>query len=77
MRYLEVRQLYCDMMFGWFLLSWFFSRHVLFLFAIASAILDPPQLLEYTWDPPNGMYLTKGSLGMFIICLMALQVRFF
>ncbi|KAK7049573.1 Sphingosine N-acyltransferase lag1 [Paramarasmius palmivorus] len=74
MRYLNLPQLACDATFGIFLLSWFITRHVLFIIVIKSVIVDMPRILPFDWDPIRGHYLTKGSYTMFILCLLALEV---
>lgn len=74
LRYLELPQILPDTTFGIFLVSWFITRHVLFLVTIKSAILDMPRVTQFGWDPARGYYLTKGSHYMFITCLIALEV---
>ncbi|KAK7470709.1 Sphingosine N-acyltransferase lag1 [Stygiomarasmius scandens] len=74
MRYLELPQLLTDATFGWFLISWFVTRHVLFIIVIWSAIFDVPRLLSFDWDPVRGHFLSKGSHAMFLSCLLALEV---
>lgn len=74
LRYLELPQIYPDITFGTFMVSWFITRHVLFMIAIRSTIFDMPRVTNYGWDPSRGYYLTKGSHSMFIICLLALEV---
>jgi len=72
--YLQLPQIFPDMMFGVFMVSWFITRHVLFLITIKSTLLDMPALLRFDWKPENGYYITKGSHTMFILCLLALEV---
>jgi len=74
MRYLEVRQILCDAMFGWFLVSWLVTRHILFLLVIVSAIFYVPRVLPFVWDPAIGSYLSPVSFGVFCFCLVVLQV---
>jgi len=44
-RYTKISQLACDVTFGVFLVSWFITRHVLFIFVI-KAVYDLPKFLE-------------------------------
>jgi very-long-chain ceramide synthase len=74
MRYLELPQIFSDATFGWFLLSWFVTRHILFMIVIKSAMFDLPRLLPFDWDIVRGHYLSKGSWIMFLSCLFALEV---
>ncbi|KAE9410444.1 longevity assurance proteins LAG1/LAC1 [Gymnopus androsaceus JB14] len=74
LRYLELPQIFPDITFGAFMVSWFITRHVLFIIAIKSAFLDMPRVTNFGWDPSRGYYLTKGSHYMFIMCLLALEV---
>jgi very-long-chain ceramide synthase len=73
-KYIDISQTLCDFTFGCFLLSWLLTRHVAFIRVIWSAIFDVPKVLPFVWDPETGSYLTYGSLMMFILCLLALQV---
>lgn len=74
LRYLEVRQVVCDTLFAWFMLSWFVTRHVLFNFVIRSSLYDLPRLVTYQWDPPSGHFMTSGGYVMFNVCLCTLQI---
>ncbi|THV08612.1 longevity assurance proteins LAG1/LAC1 [Dendrothele bispora CBS 962.96] len=74
MRYLELPQILTDAAFGWFLISWFVTRHVLFIIIIWSTIFDIPRVLPFDWDPVRGHFLTKGSWMMFLSCLLSLEV---
>lgn len=72
-RYLALSKL-CDATFVWFLLSWFVTRHVLFILVIKSIITDIPKLLTIEWVPERGCYLSRGILNGFIAMLSTLQV---
>lgn len=72
-RYLSFSFL-CDATFTWFLLSWFVTRHVLFILIIKSTYFDVPKLLPLSWNPDEGWYLTSDVLLGFSILMMALQV---
>src|SRR6266550_1762672 len=44
-RYTKISQFACDVTFGIFLVSWFITRHILFIFVI-KAVYDLPKFLE-------------------------------
>jgi very-long-chain ceramide synthase len=73
-RYLALRKL-CDATFVWFLLSWFVTRHVLFIIVIKSVYTDLPKAPLFVWIPERGCYLSDGIWVGFIAMLSALQVR--
>ncbi|KAG7097015.1 hypothetical protein E1B28_004408 [Marasmius oreades] len=73
-RYLALPQIYCDATFVWWLISWFVTRHVLFVVVIYSTMFDLPRLHPWKWDPPSGHYLTKGAHVMFTSSLLALEI---
>lgn len=73
-RYLRVWQLATDVLFGWFMVSWFVTRHVLFMLVIWSTIYDIRKYIPTLWDPAQGFYLTASALSAFIAMLLALQV---
>ncbi|KAF9263459.1 longevity assurance proteins LAG1/LAC1 [Marasmius fiardii PR-910] len=73
-RYLALPQIYCDATFVWWLISWVVTRHLLFAIVIWSAMFDGPRLHPWKWDPASGYYFSKGAWGMFISCLLALEV---
>ena len=72
-RYLSLSFL-CDATFTWFLLSWFVTRHVLFMLVIKSAYLDSYKFMPFDWDPAHEYYFTKEVLTAFIALMVALQV---
>ena len=61
-RYIDVSQLACDVTFGWFLISWLITRHLLFVRVIISQIIETKKLM------PVPMYIGFCSM------LIALQV---
>lgn len=64
----------CDVAFVVFLVSWFVTRHVLFILAI-KATWDALYITPSIWDPSRGQYMTKEIYMTFIAMLVALQVR--
>lgn len=74
MRYIGVNQLACDLLFGWWLVSWFVSRHILFTFVIVSTYTDLPRLVPFEWSPHLGRYLSKPYWVIFCACLTSLAV---
>ncbi|KAJ6599117.1 TLC domain-containing protein [Mycena vulgaris] len=73
-RYIDVSQLVCDSLFGFFLVSWFVTRHVLFTFVIISTYTDLPRLVPFEWSPHLGRFLSKPYWVIFCACLTALQI---
>jgi len=74
LRYIDLSTM-CDIAFVWFLVSWFVTRHVLFIFVvIRSAWTDPKRLLTFDWAPERDFYLTSSARYIFISMLCALEV---
>lgn len=73
-RYLSLTTL-CDATFVCFLLSWFITRHALFVFVIISTYKDAPRIIPRVWDPERGHYMTKEVYIAYNTLLIALQVR--
>lgn len=75
LRYLDHSTL-CDVTFVWFMVSWFVTRHALFVCVILkSTWLDCPRLIPFEWDPVRERYLTETAWMIFMALLSALQVR--
>lgn len=74
LRYLSFKTL-CDLTFVCFMVSWFITRHVLFIIAIKSTYIDIPKLVPAVWDPANGYYMTKGVWMIFLSMLITLEVH--
>lgn len=72
MRYLEISQIACDVTFAWFLVSWFVTRHVLFIFAIISVIVDFPKIVPLGRSVEDGA--SKSIWFVSCVMLLALQV---
>jgi hypothetical protein len=72
-RYLAFSWL-CDATFVWFLLSWFVTRHVLFVIVIKSIYADLPKLPNFGVSPGQGRYLDYRNWVAFVTMLSALQV---
>ncbi|KAH7930101.1 longevity assurance proteins LAG1/LAC1 [Leucogyrophana mollusca] len=73
LRYISLYTL-CDITFTWFLLSWFVTRHVLFIIVILSAIRDAPRLISVGWAPELGNYYSEFTHLLFEIMLVSLQI---
>ena len=71
-RYLGM-SLLCDLTFVAFLVSWFVTRHVLFLLVI-KATWEAWYVIPRIWDPSRGHYLTTEIYYAFLGMLVALQV---
>ncbi|KAI0824735.1 longevity assurance proteins LAG1/LAC1 [Trametes gibbosa] len=63
----------CDVTFVMFLVSWFVTRHVLFVFAI-KATWDSWYVVPRVWDPSRGYYMTKEFFWGFLTMLVTLQI---
>ncbi|KAL0577721.1 Sphingosine N-acyltransferase lag1 [Marasmius crinis-equi] len=74
LRYLALPAIYPDATFGFWLVSWIVTRHVLFAIPIYSALFDVPRLLTFQWVPEKGIYLSKYSHTVFCLCLLAIEV---
>ncbi|KAJ7744493.1 TLC domain-containing protein [Mycena maculata] len=72
-RYLDLPQVVCDVTFALFLVSWFITRHVLFIFVIVSTYIDLPRLVPFEWSPHLGRFLSREYWVIFCACLTALQ----
>ncbi|KAF9006431.1 TLC domain-containing protein [Cyathus striatus] len=75
LRYINL-QTACDVTFGCFILTWFVTRHFLFLFVIKSTIFDVPNILQFApwFIPETGFYLVKRTHYTFCALLLVLQV---
>lgn len=74
LRYIDLSTL-CDITFTWFLVSWFVTRHVLFVFVvIRSTYIDLPRLVPFAWAPERNVYLSKPAWVIYVTLLCALQV---
>lgn len=74
LRYINISQRVTDAIFGWFLISWFITRHVLFIFTIVSTFRDCPRLLPFDFSPQEGRYLNNTVFLVFSFMLIALQI---
>ncbi|KAN0126571.1 longevity assurance proteins LAG1/LAC1 [Russula decolorans] len=73
LRYLQ-SQPACDIVFVWWMLSWFVTRHVLFCKVIASAYWDAPNQIEFGWWPERGHWLTREVHKVFVSLLVILEI---
>ncbi|KAL5507988.1 LAG1 [Sanghuangporus vaninii] len=71
-RYLSLPTI-CDATFTWFLLSWFITRHVLFILVIKSTYSDASTLIPFIWAPENNHYWTYQIWMGFLTMLISLQ----
>lgn len=77
-RYLDLPQILTDATFGYFMVSWFVARHVLFNILIYSTIFTGPKIMgsALRYDPANGLYVSANGYMACWIALLMLQVRF-
>ncbi|KAF9452502.1 longevity assurance proteins LAG1/LAC1 [Macrolepiota fuliginosa MF-IS2] len=74
LRYLKGNQLLTDAIFGWFLVSWFVTRHVLFLSVIRSTMFDAPKYISFEMSVEEGRYFTTTAYILFCTLLLALEL---
>uniref|UniRef100_D8PRK1 TLC domain-containing protein n=1 Tax=Schizophyllum commune (strain H4-8 / FGSC 9210) TaxID=578458 RepID=D8PRK1_SCHCM len=72
-RYLDIPHQIYDYAFAIFLVSWFITRHVLFLMVMRST-WSIDKIIELKWAPEEGHFLTKNFYWAFNGALAALQV---
>ncbi|TFY74866.1 hypothetical protein EWM64_g9148 [Hericium alpestre] len=73
LRYLGYRTL-CDIMFGIFVISWFITRHVLFVWVTIWTYNDLPRVAGLGWDVEKRHYLTRTNWIIFVVLLCLLEV---
>ncbi|KAH0839994.1 longevity assurance proteins LAG1/LAC1 [Lanmaoa asiatica] len=73
LRYIALYTL-CDVTFTVFMVSWFITRHVLFVIAIKCVVVDSVQLVSEMWAPERGNYFSPFIHKTFSVLLIALQV---
>ncbi|KAH6914962.1 longevity-assurance protein [Coprinopsis sp. MPI-PUGE-AT-0042] len=72
-RYIDVSQLATDVLFGVFMVSWFITRHVLFVFVILSTMFESNTYIPRIIDHERGMYMDDRAYVGFVTLLWALQ----
>ena len=72
-RYLDIPHQIYDYAFAIFLVSWFITRHVLFLMVMWST-WSIDKIIELKWAPEEGHFLTMNFYWAFNGALAALQV---
>ena len=65
----------CDILFGLFMVTWFITRHILFMLAFASTYVGVPRYLAFKWDPAIGHYVSNNVYLGFVVLMGLLQVR--
>ncbi|KAF8553807.1 longevity assurance proteins LAG1/LAC1 [Imleria badia] len=79
LRYIALYTL-CDVTFIVFLVSWFITRHVLFVIFIKSTLVDSIHLVPEMWAPERGNYaspLLHKVWSILVVLLEVLQVIWF
>ncbi|KAF9226491.1 longevity-assurance protein [Gyrodon lividus] len=64
----------CDLTFIVFLISWFVTRHVLFVIVIKSFCVDSIHLVSEMWAPERGNYISDLTHKAFSVLLVSLQI---
>lgn len=72
-RYLSMTTL-CDACFTFFMISWFITRHALFMFVIKSAHFDAPHIVDFGWDEGGVPLVNRAVYETCIVLLYSLQV---
>ncbi|TRM68056.1 TLC domain-containing protein [Schizophyllum amplum] len=73
-RYLDIPHQIYDYTFAFFLVSWFVTRHVLFVCVLWSTWTGLPANINFEWTPEKGHYITHTFWLVFVSSLAALQV---
>ncbi|KIY51624.1 longevity assurance proteins LAG1/LAC1 [Fistulina hepatica ATCC 64428] len=73
-KYLAVPSIVPDSLFVLFLMSWFVTRHIMFVFAIVQTAINIPMRVDLVWAPERGHYMTHKIFVGFISCLVALEI---
>jgi len=74
MRYVQLPQILTDSTFGFFMISWLVTRHILFLFVLHSVWRHIPAVMSFGADATQGNYLSLQAWYGFSALLTALQV---
>lgn len=72
LRYIALYTL-CDVTFTVFLLSWFITRHVLFIIVIKTTVVDSVHLVSEMGAPEKGNYYYPFAHKTFSVLLISLQ----
>ncbi|KAJ7638765.1 TLC domain-containing protein [Roridomyces roridus] len=70
-RYINLPPIVSDSVFAIFIVSWFITRHVLFMIVIVSTYTDLPRLVPLEWAPHLGRFLSREYWVIFCACLTA------
>ncbi|KAI9189228.1 Sphingosine N-acyltransferase lag1 [Blastocladiella emersonii ATCC 22665] len=71
--YVRWRRL-CDATFVVFVAVWLYSRHYVYLGIMYSVYAESRAVLDWTWNPAAGSFVSDGMWYFFLILLGALQV---
>ncbi|KAK9767492.1 Sphingosine N-acyltransferase lag1 [Basidiobolus ranarum] len=64
----------CDVAFGAFVVSWFYSRHFIFFYIGISLWKDPVHFRVVRWNPETGNYFGPLAHWIFLALLWSLQI---
>ena len=62
-----------DLCFGFFMISWMLTRHLLFGGILYTTIVHAHGEVDYAWDPPAGKFGTRLTINLFLVLLFGLQ----
>lgn len=64
----------CDVTFVLFMVSWFVSRHILFVIVIVSAWFNAGETVNTAAEPAAGFLMTVSVVNGLVYMLIALEV---
>src|SRR5947207_9173203 len=64
----------CDIVFGFFMLSWVVTRHYFYGYIIYSTWVEIPQYIEFKWAPEEEYYFTENAHRGYLILFLLLQM---
>jgi len=64
----------CNVTFGFFMLSWIITRHILYPKVLSSVIWRSEELLYFDWNPSKEYFWSKNTKLVFVVLLSALQL---
>ncbi|CAG8450382.1 2617_t:CDS:2 [Scutellospora calospora] len=65
--------MFCDVLFGIFMVSWLVTRHYIYGHIIYSTWTEPLLYIEYKWVPEEDYYFTKNVQRFFLFLFCILQ----
>ncbi|CAB4384562.1 longevity assurance proteins LAG1/LAC1 [Rhizophagus irregularis] len=63
----------CDVVFGFFMISWVVTRHFFFGYIIYSTMFESTQFVELKWDPEEEHFYSRKTQIFFVTLFLLLQ----